>query len=194
MIKDLVYKNKTYRRFYEDEQIDYQTLKDFIDLARLSPTARNQQALKYKIITDKQLRNELFSTLKWAGYLHDWDGPEEGERPSAYILIGIDNNISSKYIPQWTLTDLGIAMQTILLAAAEKGYGGCVIVAMDREKQRQLLDIPENIDIQAVIALGKPKENVIWTQMKKDDNDFRYWRDDKGNHYVPKRSLDDILL
>ncbi len=194
MLKELIYKNKTFRRFYEDIEIPYSQMRQWIEMVRLIPNARNQQALKYLIINDQDIKNQLFPTLKWAGYLKDWDGPEPGERPSAYIVIGIDRRISDNYIAHWTYVDLGIAIQTLLLAAVEDGYGGCVIVAMNKPKQREILQMPDFIDIQAVVALGKPKENVIWKDMQPGDNDIRYYRDEKGNHYVPKRPLSEILL
>ena len=194
MLKELVHKNKTYRRFYEDFEIPYSQMEEWIKLVRLVPTARNQQALKYLIINDTDLRQKIFPTLKWAGYLKDWDGPIPGERPSAYIVIGIDKNISDNYIAHWTYVDLGIAIQTILLAAAEQGLGGCVIVVFDKPRLYDILKMPENIDIKVVIALGKPKENVIWVDMEPGDTDIKYFRDEQGNHYVPKRPLNEILL
>ena len=194
MLKELVHKNKTYRRFYEDHHIPYELMEEWIGLVRLIPTARNQQALKYLIINDPQIREQIFPTLKWAGYLKDWDGPEKGERPSAYIVIGIDKNISDNYIAHWTYVDLGIAIQTILLAAAEHDLGGCVIVAFNRRTIYDVLKIPEHIDVKVILALGKPKENVIWKDMEPGDKDIRYYRDGLGNHYVPKRPLDEILM
>ena len=194
MLKDLVLKNKTYRRFDESVQVPYSLIRQWIELVRLVPTARNQQALKYLILTDPELREQFFPTLKWAGYLKDWDGPKSGERPTAYIIIGIDNRISNNYIAHWTHIDLGIAIQTLLLAAVENDLGGCVIVFMDKKKQRQLLNIPDYIDIQAVLAIGKPIENVVWIDMKPGQTDYKYFRDEQGNHFVPKRPLSEILL
>ncbi len=194
MLKELVHKNKTYRRFYQEYIIPYSSMEEWIKMVRLVPTARNQQALKYLIVNDTEIKEQIFPTLKWAGYLKDWDGPAEGERPSAYIVIGIDQKISDNYIAHWTYVDLGIAIQTILLAAVEEGFGGCVIVAFNRKRLYEILKMPDYIDIKAVLALGKPKENVIWEDMKPGDRDIRYYRDDKGNHYVPKRPLSEILL
>lgn len=194
MLKELVNKNKTFRRFYENYHIPYAQLEQWIQLVRLVPTARNQQALKYLIVNDPQIRQQIFPSLKWAGYLKDWDGPEEGERPSAYIIIGIDNKISDNYIAHWTYVDLGIAIQTLLLSAVENDLGGCVIVAFNRKELYETLKIPQYIDIKVVLALGKPKENVQWIDMKKGETNIKYYRDQQGNHYVPKRSMEEILL
>ncbi len=194
MLKDLILKNKTYRRFDESYQVPYSLLEQWIETLRFIPTARNQQALKYLIVTDPQLREKIFPHLAWAGYLKDWPGPEKGERPTAYIIISIDNKISDNYIAHWTLVDLGIAIQTILLSAAENDLGGCVIVAFNKKQLRNTLQIPDFLDLQAVLAIGKPVENIIQFTMDKNSSDIKYFRDENGNHYVPKRPLHEILL
>jgi len=194
MLKEIILKNKTFRRFYQEHQIPYKLMEEWIKLVRLVPTARNQQALKYLIINDKSILEQIFPTLKWAGYLKDWDGPEQGQRPSAYIIIGIDRSISDNYIAHWTYVDLGIAIQTILLSAVENNLGGCVIVSFNKPKLNKILKIPKNIDIQSILAIGKPKEEVIWLDMEPGKNNIKYFRDEQGKHYVPKRPLEDILL
>lgn len=84
MIKELVMKTRSCRRFKE-EAISEELLRELVDLARLSASAANLQPLKYIISYKKEMNDIIFPKLKWAGYLKDWDGPEEGERPSAYI-------------------------------------------------------------------------------------------------------------
>ena len=132
--------------------------------------------------------NLIFPTLKWAGYLADWPGPAEGERPSAYIVILGDKDI----VPQ-TGVDHGIAAQNILLGATEKGLGGCMIASIDRKQLRRGLEIPDRYDILLVIALGKPKETVVLETVG-PDGDIKYWRDEDGVHHVPKRSLGEIII
>ncbi|RKY38659.1 MAG: nitroreductase [Candidatus Omnitrophota bacterium] len=186
MLKELIVKNRSYRRFYQQERIDYRTLKELVDLARLSPSSANLQPLKY-ILSWKEERNALiFPCLKWAGYLKDWDGPEEGERPAGYIIILGDREISQSFA-----YDCGICAQTILLGAVEKGWGGCIIGSIERDALRRALDIPSRYEILLVLALGKPKEEVRLVESK---GEIRYWRDEKGVHYVPKRGLEEIIL
>jgi len=188
LIKDLIKKNRTYRRFYQDVQIDRSVLEELIDLARLSSSGANLQPLKY-IISNESSKNEaIFKHLKWAGYLKDWNGPEEGEKPSAYIVMLADNNISKN-----VLWDHGIACQSILLGACEKNLGGCMFGAVDRPKLRDELNIPEEYEILLVIALGKPKEEVVLEELS-EDKDIKYYRDENGVHHVPKRKLEDIIL
>jgi nitroreductase len=188
MIKDLVVKNRTYRRFDQDFAIGVDTLRELVELARLSGSAGNKQPLKYILSCDPLKNALIFEHLAWAGYLTDWPGPAEGERPSAYILMLGDKEISSSFD-----FDNGIAAQSILLGAVEKGLGGCMIASIQRPKLREKLNIPDRYEILLVIALGKPVETVILETVKAD-GDIKYWRDHDGRHHVPKRSLDDIVL
>lgn len=188
MLKDLIVKNRSYRRFYQDDPVSLETLRGLIELARLSASAANKQPLKYILSSDPQKNAEIFQTLAWAGYLKEWQGPEEGERPAAYIII-----LGDKTIAQSFGCDHGIAAQSILLGSIEKGLGGCIIGSIRRNELSRLLDIPDDYEILLVIALGKPKETVVIEPMP-PDGDFRYWRDDQGVHHVPKRGLDEVVL
>jgi nitroreductase len=188
MIRELVLKNRSYRRFHEQVDINLETLRELVDLARLSPSARNAQPLKY-ILSCKAQRNSLiFPHLAWAGYLKDWSGPGEGERPSAYVIILGDTDISRSFG-----CDHGIAAQSIMLGATEKGMGGCMIASIDKQGLREALEIPPRYEILLVLALGRPRETVIIETVGPNGN-IKYWRDDKDVHHVPKRSLDDIVI
>jgi nitroreductase len=187
MIKDLVAKNRSYRRFFQDVTISNDTLLELIELARLTATGANIQSLNYKLINKSKKNEEFFSCLGWAGYLADWKGPEDGEKPTAYIIILNDNRI--KQNPQY---DVGLACQSILLGAVEKGLGGCMFGSVNREQLREYLTLPKEYDITLVIALGKPKEEIVIDEVV--DGNIKYWRDDKQVHHVPKRKLEDLLL
>ena len=161
MLKDLVLANRSYRRFKQDEAISIETLKELVDLARCSASATNRQPLKYILSNTPEKNAKIFETVGWAGLLRDWPGPSEGERPSAYIVVLLDTEIAKD-----AGCDHGIAAQSILLGAAEKGL---------------------------VVALGKPGEKVVLETLEPGAN-FAYWRDAQSVHHVPKRKLDDIIL
>lgn len=188
MFKDLVLKNRSYRRFYQDAPVDMITLRELVSLARTVASPNNIQPLKYMLACEPDICAGIFGTLAWAGYLKDWPGPAEGERPTAYIVILGDTMITRNFA-----VDEGIAAQTILLAAAEKGLGGCMIGSIQREPLRALLNIPAQYEIVLVVALGKPKETVIIDEVG-PDGDIKYWRDAAGGHHVPKRALADIII
>ncbi len=189
MIRDLVVKNRSYRRFYQDVPISRDTLIGLVDLARLSASAANKQPLKYMVFCDPGRNADIFSTLAWAASLKDWPGPSEGERPSGYIVILEDTRLSNPYVK----FDVGIAAQSMLIGATERGLGGCMIASVQREKLRRSIAIPEHLGIVLVVALGKPKEEVVIVDVA-PSGDTTYWRDDRGVHHVPKRSLDEILI
>jgi nitroreductase len=187
MLKDLILKNRSYRRFYQSERITLNQLTGWIDLARNAASARNSQPLKYILSTESTFNGQIFENLAWAGYLTEWPGPEEGERPAAYIIMLHDIRITSNY-----LCDDGIAAQTILLGATESGFGGCMIYSVNRVRLSELLGLPDYLKIIQVLALGKPKEEIVLEEMK--NGDVKYWRDSKQVHHVPKRSLDEIII
>ena len=188
MIKELIKKNRSYRRFYEDIPVSRKTLEELIDLARLSASAANRQPLKYILSYEKNKNDLIFSSLGWAGYLKDWPGPVVGERPSAYIIMLGDTEISNNY---WC--DPGIAAQSILLGATEKGLGGCIFASIKREELKSALEIGDRYEILYVLAIGKPKEKVVLETIK-PDGDIKYWRDSEEVHHVPKRLLKDVIL
>jgi nitroreductase len=188
MLKDLIIKNRSCRRYYQDQTMELETLKELVDLARLSPSGANLQPLKFLLSCDPETNGQIFPLLGWAAYLKDWPGPPEGERPAAYIVILNDKSIRPK-----PGCDHGIAAQSIMLGAVEKGWGGCIIATMKKAELSQLFDIADQNEVMLVLALGKPKEEVRIEPLGKD-GDIKYWRDAEGVHHVPKRSLDDIIL
>ena len=187
MIKEILEKSRSYRRFKEDMKIERETLEELVDLTRFCPSTGNIQPMKYALVWEEDLNSRVFKTLAWAGYLREWDGPTEGERPTAYIVLLKDRNLMKT-----ASLDDGIVAQTICIGAAEKGIGTCMIGSVKREELRSILELDERFDISLVIALGYPNEIVVLEDIK-DDGNFKYWRDEV-NHYVPKRTIDEVII
>ena len=187
MIRNLITRARSIRRFNQKNIIPLETLKGFIDVARLTPSGKNLQPLKYALTNNRDLNNQVFHTLSWAGYLKDWHGPEEGERPSAYVVMLCDTTIAEN-----ADVDSGIAAQTIMLSAAEAGYGGCIMRSIDREKLAAILQLPAHLQIIQIIALGQPAEKVVLEEAR--EGNIYYWRDEEDMHHVPKRSLAEIVV
>lgn len=189
MIKELVTKCRSFRRFYQEEAIPEETLRELVDTARLTASTVNSQALKFRIVSDPEECERVFPHLTWAIALKNWPGPGEGEHPGAYIVICCDQELGKN--KQW---DEGIAAQTILLAATEAGYGGCMIGSCRRAAIAEVLGIDTaRFPISLVLALGKPKDEVRIVPVG-EDGSITYYRDETNVHYVPKRSLEEILL
>jgi nitroreductase len=187
MLIDLLIKNRSYRKFYEEEKIERLLLEELIECARLSPSGANLQPLKFFLSNDIETNDKIFPNLAWAGYIPDWSGPKEGEKPSAYIVILLDKKIAGT-----SGVDHGIAAQSILLGAVEQGLGGCMIGSLKKTSLAEALDIPEQYEILLVLALGKPREIIVLDDIK--DQDVKYWRDDRNKHHVPKRRVEELIF
>ena len=186
MFIDLVKQNRSYRRFRADEKISADKLVNFVEAARYTPSACNFQNIRYAIVTEKELSDKVFETLRFANYLKDWKGPSEAERPAAYIVLMTDKSFDTLLA-----IDLGISAQTILLAAASEGYGGCIFRGFNREALTAAMN-KDGYTPELVIALGVPAEEVKIVDVK--NGDIKYYRDEKSVHYVPKRTLDELIL
>ncbi len=184
----LVKNSRSYRRFDESIPVSGETLRAFVSLARLSPTGMNAQPLKFWLSNTKEMNALIFPHLGWAGGLKHWHGPVEGERPSAYIIILGDTAIKESFG-----VDHGIAAQSIMLGAAEKGLGGCIMGSAKKEALRSALGIPDRYEILLVLALGKPAEVVVIDDLD-DHEDVSYYRDQDDVHHVPKRRLEALIL
>ncbi|HCU04766.1 MAG: nitroreductase [Gammaproteobacteria bacterium GWE2_42_36] len=187
MLKDLALKNRSYRRFDENEFVDLILLKELVELARLCPSANNRQPLKYILSNTIEMNEKIFPTIVWAELLRGQATPKIGERPSAYIIILGDNAIKKEV--RW---DDGIVAQTMMLGAVEKGLGGCIIGAINKNLLREKLDISPQYEILLILALGKPNETILLETIK--NQEYHYWRDENNIHHVPKRALDEIIL
>jgi nitroreductase len=185
--QSLIVKTRSYRRFHQNVPITAYQLRDLVNLARLSASGGNKQPLKFILSCTPEKNALIFPCLHWAAYLGEWNGPAEGERPAAYIIILCDHDVA-----QGPGCDHGIAAQSIMLGAVELGFGGCMLGALDRGQLREALAIPDRFDIALVLALGKPRETVLLEPMK--DGRFEYWRDERGFHHVPKRALTELIL
>lgn len=189
-LRRLMMADRSIRRFREDLKVDVETLKRLVELTRYCPSGRNAQPLKYMIVSDPEECSKVFPTLKWAGYFTEWDGPEEGERPTAYLIQCLD----TKY-GQNCLCDDGLQLEAITLAMHTLGLGGCIIKAFNAPLLASLLNIDSRYQPRYVLALGYPAEEVKLEDMSGDeDADFKYYRTEDGVHHVPKRPLSELIL
>lgn len=186
ILTKLLQQNRSIRRFIQNDRIPVEALLRWVGNCRYCASGRNAQALKYVVVHQEEECAKVFPLLAWAGYLKDWPGPAEGERPSAYLIQFLDKDIAAN-----CLCDDGIQLQTIGLSACAEGYGGCIIKAFDNAKLRDLLQLPENLQILYVLALGRPKEKVVIEEMQ--GGDVKYWRTEDGVHHVPKRPASELV-
>ena len=190
-VKELCIKNRSYRRYDESKAISREMLEDFIDATRYNGSTMNLQPLKFYISCDKETNEKIFPLLKWAAKIKEWNGPEPGERPAAYIVVCLDKTLGSS--TERFASDVGIVSQTITLCAMEKGIGCCMILNYSPAEVSKALDLPETMVPCIVISLGTPAEEIILKDLENGENSD-YYRDEQGKHYVPKRKLKDIIL
>lgn len=188
MLFELLQKSRSYRRFDHAHKISEETLRSLVSLARLTPSSGNLQPLKYLLVHEQTATDQLFGLLKWARYLRDWTGPSDAERPSAYIVLFGDTTIAQGF--QY---DAGLAAQTIMLGATEKGLGGCILTSIDRDGLRGAFSVPFHLEILLVMALGKPIEEVVLEEIPPGGS-IKYYRTPDGLHHVPKRGVDELVF
>lgn len=186
-LRDLIVKARSYRRFREDRKVSLETLTEIVDALRFVPSSVNLQPLRYAISVSPEVNDRIFPHLAWARKLKDWKGPGPGERPSAYVIIGGEEDNTHLAV------DLGIACQTLFLAMAEAGLAGCMIGNLDAKAVHGIVGFPGHVKVLQVMAVGYPGETVVVDDMNPGDA-TDYYRDAAGVHHVPKRCLDEALV
>lgn len=185
-VMEAIGKRRSIRRF-SPEPLNSYDLYELVQAARLAPQAANVQPIRYAIVHQPQLLEPMFACTKWAGYLEDY-APPEGLRPKGYIVILLDEKLKNR----WSDADVGAAVENMLLSATSKGLGACWLGAIDRDRIRTLLSIPENYSIHTLVAVGHPAQEPVWEE--KDSDSIRYYLDEEGKLHVPKRRMGEILV
>lgn len=190
MLKDLIVKNRSFRSFKPGVKMSADMLTDFIDTVRFAPSSVNLQPLKFMVCTEDAECETLRQHTRYAKALKGVKLPPEGHYPSAYILIFLDTDISENLLT--FRRDVGIVAQSLMLLAVEAGYGGCMIGNFDGADIAREFCIPENCQLQLILALGEPDEEIILEEAR--DGKVTYYRDEAFVHHVPKRPLEEILI
>ena len=193
MLKDLILKNRSTRRYYQEVAVSRETLMELIDLARLSASGGNRQLLKYYLSCEPEKNNIIFTYIGLRGSPTEpsFGNPPEGERPSAYIIILNDTGLGPHGVMK---VDHAIAAQSILLGATEKGLGGCIVGRIKRKELQKALNLPERYEILLVVTIGKPKETFVIEVLEPNTKKYSGWWDAQGVRHVPKRRLEDIIV
>lgn len=189
--KELVKKNRSFRGYDESYRFTKEQLEDYVDTTRYTASSVNMQPLKYFIAYEKEMVDTIQKMTKWARALPDLNLPYVGKRPTGFIVVCQDINISLN--TERFMKDVGIVAQTILLQATEEGLGGCMIGNFKKEEVMETLKLDDNLVPLLIIALGKPDEEIVITEIP-ESGSTNYYRDKEDVHYVPKRSLGDILI
>jgi len=182
---ELILSRRSIRQF-KQEPIARETLQKFVNAARMAPSGANRQPLEFVVVDEDQIKNELFPSLKWAGYISPRGNPNPGHEPTAYIIVLVNTTIRAKGF-EW---DAGAAIDHIILTAWEEGIGSCWLASIAREHIRKTFQIPENFQIDSVVALGYPAEQPVVENLI---DSVEYWKDEKNRLHIPKRALESII-
>ena len=191
MFLDLVKQTRSHRGFRQDRKVTRQELEHLVECARFTPAARNDQVLKYYLAEKPETVAAIQPLTKWAGALAELHLPRKGAEPVAYIVICLDGSLAENPAPYQR--DVGIVAQTMLLAAAEMGLNGCMIGSFAAGELREKLGLPEAIKPQLLLALGEGTDRIVITDVG-EDGSTTYYRDAEDIHYVPKRTLEQLIL
>ncbi len=191
MFLDLVKQARSHRGFRQDRKVTRQELEHLVECARFTPAARNDQVLKYYLAEKPETVAAIQPLTKWAGALAELHLPRKGAEPVAYIVICLDGSLAENPAPYQR--DVGIVAQTMLLAAAEMGLNGCMIGSFAAGELREKLGLPETIKPQLLLALGEGMDRIVITDVG-EDGSTTYYRDAEDTHYVPKRTLEQLIL
>ena len=191
MFLDLVKQARSHRGFRQDRKVTRQELEHLVECARFTPAARNDQVLKYYLAEKTETVAAIQPLTKWAGALAELHLPRKGAEPVAYIVICLDGSLAENPAPYQR--DVGIVAQTMLLAAAEMGLNGCMIGSFAAGELREKLGLPEAIKPQLLLALGEGTDRIVMTDVG-EDGSTTYYRDAEDIHYVPKRTLEQLIL
>lgn len=187
-LEHLLITDRSIRRFDATRRIDDDVLRKLIGLTRYCASGRNLQPLRYRMVNNENECALLFPHLSWAGYLTDWNGPEQEERPVAYLVQCLDTNLTKN-----CLCDDGLQLQAITLGATALGIGACIIKSFNPSKIKSTLSLSSHLEPLYILALGYPKETVVLEAIS-SPTDIKYFRTSDKIHHVPKRSVEDLIV
>ncbi len=185
---ELVRQARSCRRFVESSPLGSADIRWLLECARLAPSARNAQQLRFISISHGPICDKLFPLTRWAGALKDWNGPKPGERPTAFIAV-----LMPEKGGDLLCYDVGIACQTIQLAATSRGWGACMIQSSERQGATELLNVPAGLKIALLLGLGVALETRVIDDVPANAS-TAYWRDAQQIHHVPKLDLQELLV
>lgn len=188
-LEELVLNTRSTRGFDESVKVTREQLLSFVDLARQTASTQNKQPLKYFLSYTAENNEKIQGITVWAAALRHLDLPKEGHRPTAFIVVLVDKRMGE---PSVFMRDVGIAAQTIMLAATEKGLSGCMIGNFSAQKISAALGLAPELYPALILGLGAGDETVKLVPMQ--NGEYSYWRDENGVHYVPKRDISEIVI
>ena len=183
-LRRLLLHNRSYRGYDSKFVVRPDQLQRIIEVATLCPSARNQQVLRFRPVTQEEAEKVL-PHIRLGGALPELNLPFVGTEPNAFVVI-----CSTVEESHYVSVDLGIVAQSMLLQATEIGLGGICIGAFDRKAIKESLQLP--YDPILVLAIGRPAEHIELVKVD-EGAPLSYYREG-GVHYVPKIKTEDLII
>ena len=182
-LMSLLAKNRSVRGYDNTFKVRHDQLLSLVEAARLAPSAMNQQALRYRLVTAEEAQL-VTPHIRLGAALPELNLPFEGYEPQAYVVICTTKE--SRFVDM----DLGIATQTILLRAVEMGLNGICIAAFDKEAVSEALHLP--LAPQLILAIGRSAERIEVVDIAEGESQTYYRKN--GTHFVPKIKVEDLII
>ncbi len=186
-LDSLLAKNRSTRGYLKEHTVRLDELEKIVKVNTLVASGRNQQVLRFRLVTKGPEAEAMIGCVKMGAALKDMHLPLEGTEPEAFIVVCLQDGKTEDKIVD---IDLGISLQSMLLKAVEMGLNGLIILAFDKAKVRDVLGLKN--EPLAVLAIGKCAEKFQLLQIGEAD-DHNYYRKE-GIHYIPKVKLDDLII
>lgn len=184
-LEKLLRKNRSYRGYDPSFEVREDQLRRIVAVNTLIPSARNSQALRFRLVTRREA-HKVLPHIRLGGALPHLHLPYPGTQPEAFIVV-----MSAIEPDHYIYIDLGISAQSMLLQAAEIGLNGIMIGACDKERLQEELQLPYRPLL--VIAIGRGNEQIRLVEIGAEES-HSYYRDEAGVHYVPKVRLEDLII
>lgn len=147
---EAILKRRSIRR-YKPDPIPEEDLRKILECGRQAPSAGNRQPWHFIVTRDPELKRKLAEACNGQTWMADADVILTG--------VGVPSASRGSTGKLWYPVDVAIAMQNMILAATSLGYGTCWIGAFDGAKVKQLLGIPEEMEVVALTPIGVPAES-----------------------------------
>ena len=181
----LLKKNRSYRGYDPAYKVPLTALEQMVAVNMLLPSAKNQQALRFKLVTEESGAEKVLENIKLGGMLPELHLPFPGTEPKAFIII-------CATVPESKMlhVDVGIAAQSMLLKAVDMGYNGLIIGAFNAKNITEKFSLPYPPVL--ILAIGKGNEKIELTEISADES-HAYWREN-GTHFVPKVRWKELIV
>ena len=181
----LLHRNRSYRGYEPERKVTEKELESLVAVTTLVASGMNRQTLRYRLVTEDEA-DKVLQLIKLGAALPEEHLPKPGMEPRAFLVVC--SAVSEDKVVD---IDLGIAAQSILLKATEMGLGGIFILNFQKAALQEALQLP--MEPLAVIAIGKPAENIFLLPVQGPDPDLKYYRKD-GVHFVPKLTVEQLII